>query len=108
MLRIRAHEPISYLLPNRTLLALLSFEIPAGTYSVRVATHPNGVDVRWAYGECKGGTFMELTTSCKLTGPSTLTITNPSVWELGSAEVVTLSVFKGRDPSAIETSSPGR
>lgn len=85
-----------------------SFEIPVGTYSLHVRTRPNGVHVFWRDGKCKGGTFVELTSVCKVTSPTTLTIKNPSVWELGSSEAVILSVYKGRDTSAIESSSPGR
>ena len=84
------------------------FHVPAGLYSVSVVTRPNGVVVDWGGADCKSGNYSQLSTVCKLTTHTTLTIENWMGLFKGPDETITLSIQKGRDPSAIESSSPGR
>lgn len=84
-----------------------TFDLPAGTYSVHVTTRPKGVVVDWGGARCKSGDFLELNTTCVLKAPTTLTITNWSTWNMGPPEEITLTLQKGKDLSAVESSREG-
>jgi hypothetical protein len=84
-----------------------TFEVPAGTYTLNLTTHPNGVVVDWGGAKCRTGDFLEVTTACKLPSPTKLTITNWTEFGMGDPEEVTLSLLRGHDASAIETSREG-
>ncbi|MBX3157660.1 MAG: hypothetical protein KF773_16935 [Deltaproteobacteria bacterium] len=86
-----------------------SFHLDPGAYTVHVTTRPKGVVVRWnpKVDGCRTGDFLDLTTFCTLRARTALTIENFTEFYTGPDENITLTVLRGRDPSAVESATQG-
>ncbi|MBE0505030.1 MAG: hypothetical protein IBX46_12995 [Desulfuromonadales bacterium] len=75
---------------------LISYALPAGTYSLEATSSgPNGLSVEWVGGaSCiNANEVLTYKNNCKLTMAGQLIISNPSTFGLGPSEIVTIKVW---------------
>ncbi len=77
---------------------VVSYTLPAGTYTAEITSSNNGVQVSWIGGSGSGcGTSSEVKTyksTCNLSIQGQLTVTNPTTFGLGGSEIVSIRVTR--------------